>query len=144
MRTTCLCHRHPLPLDLLVPTPLAARKQWLAGHLQMKGQLIVDDGAVSVLTKTGSSLLPVGVKAVLGQFSRGDMVVCEDQQGVRVACGPVVSQALQKTRTHTHTRAGNCTYAHTHARTRHLVREGDFGLEEHGPGCARTQRERRG
>ncbi|KFF50294.1 gamma-glutamyl kinase [Gammaproteobacteria bacterium MFB021] len=69
--------------------PLAARKRWLAGQLQVRGTLTLDAGAVKVLRSHGSSLLPVGVKRVEGQFRRGDMVVCVDEQGARVAKGLV-------------------------------------------------------
>ncbi|MGC3874158.1 glutamate 5-kinase [Halomonas sp. GXIMD04776] len=69
--------------------PLAARKRWLAGQLQVRGSLTLDAGAVSVLRERGSSLLPVGVKALSGRFVRGDMVVCLDEQGERVAKGLV-------------------------------------------------------
>ncbi len=68
-------------------TPLLARKQWLAGHLLMKGELVLDSGAAKVLRSKGSSLLSVGVKEVVGQFARGDMVVCVDEQGKEVARG---------------------------------------------------------
>jgi glutamate 5-kinase len=67
--------------------PLAARKQWLASHLQVRGRLILDAGAVDVLRKSGRSLLPVGVKSVWGHFMRGDMVACEDENGTVVARG---------------------------------------------------------
>ena len=67
--------------------PLAARKRWLAGQLQVRGTLTLDAGAVDVLRSQGSSLLPVGVKQVQGTFRRGDMVVCIDEQGGRVAKG---------------------------------------------------------
>ncbi|MEM0955816.1 MAG: glutamate 5-kinase [Pseudomonadota bacterium] len=69
--------------------PLAARKQWLAGILRSSGSLNLDDGAVSVLSKSGRSLLPVGVTAVEGNFTRGDMVICKDGQGREVARGLV-------------------------------------------------------
>ena len=68
---------------------LAARKQWLAGQLQLKGRLQLDDGAVKVLTGRGSSLLPVGVKNVSGNFHRGDLVSCVDAQGREIARGLV-------------------------------------------------------
>ncbi|OUR87412.1 glutamate 5-kinase [Gammaproteobacteria bacterium 42_54_T18] len=67
----------------------AARKQWLAGHLQMRGELVLDDGAVRALRDETVSLLPVGVAAVSGAFSRGEMVLCVDSKGERVACGLV-------------------------------------------------------
>nr|WP_299246173.1 glutamate 5-kinase [uncultured Halomonas sp.] len=69
--------------------PLAARKRWLAGRLQVRGSLTLDAGATNVLRERGSSLLPVGVKASSGRFVRGDMVVCLDEQGKQVAKGLV-------------------------------------------------------
>lgn len=69
--------------------PLAARKRWLAGQLKVRGSLVLDAGAVDVLRGRGSSLLPVGVKSLQGSFVRGDMVVCVDEQGERVAKGLV-------------------------------------------------------
>ncbi len=69
--------------------PLAARKQWLAGHLRVKGQLLIDNGAARVLRQSGKSLLPVGIKGVSGDFQRGDMVACIGADGVEVARGLV-------------------------------------------------------
>ncbi len=69
--------------------PLAARKRWLAGHLQMRGRLVLDAGAVRVLREQGRSLLAVGVKAVEGDFQRGEMVACVDEEGGEVARGLV-------------------------------------------------------
>ncbi|MDH5324208.1 MAG: glutamate 5-kinase [Gammaproteobacteria bacterium] len=75
--------------------PLAARKQWLAGHLQCRGRLVLDAGAVKVLRESGRSLLPVGVKKVEGQFRRGELVQCLDQQGREVARGLVNYAAVE-------------------------------------------------
>lgn len=69
--------------------PQAARKRWLAGHLQTRGTLVLDDGAVKVLFGQGRSLLPVGVKSVQGKFRRGDMVVCVNSAGREIARGLV-------------------------------------------------------
>ena len=69
--------------------PDAARKQWLAGHLQVKGKLVLDDGAVNVLKKSGKSLLPVGVVSVSGHFNRGEVVSCVDVNGNEIARGLV-------------------------------------------------------
>jgi len=66
-----------------------ARKQWLAGHLQTRGKLVLDAGAVSVLEKGGKSLLSVGVTALSGNFRRGEMVSCEDSHGREFARGLV-------------------------------------------------------
>ena len=78
--------------------PLAARKQWLAGQLQVKGKLFLDAGAVDVLTQRGRSLLAVGVTAVEGIFTRGDLVSCVDSNGVEVARGLVVLATVAGTR----------------------------------------------
>jgi len=69
--------------------PLAARKQWIAGLMRTDGVLELDDGAVRVLRDNGTSLLPVGVRRVLGEFRRGDVVACHDSQGRVVARGLV-------------------------------------------------------
>lgn len=69
--------------------PMVARKRWLAGHLQLRGKLTLDAGAVRVLRESGRSLLAVGVKAVEGRFLRGEMVSCVDEQGREVARGLV-------------------------------------------------------
>lgn len=70
-------------------SPVAARKQWLAGHLQLRGKLIIDAGASRRLRETGASLLAVGVRGVEGKFQRGEVVSCVDEQGVEVARGLV-------------------------------------------------------
>jgi glutamate 5-kinase len=75
--------------------PQAARKRWLAGHLQTRGTLVLDDGAVTVLAQQGKSLLPVGVKAVQGDFKRGDMVLCTDATGRIIARGLVNYSAFE-------------------------------------------------
>lgn len=69
--------------------PLAARKRWLAGQLQVKGKLVLDAGAVKVLKSDGKSLLAVGVKSVSGRFDRGELVSCVDESGVEIARGLV-------------------------------------------------------
>ncbi|RUM91569.1 MAG: glutamate 5-kinase [Thiomicrospira sp.] len=76
---------------LLIPDlePLTAKKRWLAGHLQAKGQLVLDDGAVKALQSSGKSLLPIGVKDMSGEFQRGEMVVCVNEKNQEVARGLV-------------------------------------------------------
>ncbi|MFZ4790909.1 MAG: glutamate 5-kinase [Candidatus Competibacteraceae bacterium] len=69
--------------------PLAARKQWLAVQLQVKGRLHLDAGAVRALRADGKSLLPVGVTAIEGKFNRGDLVSCLDPGGIEIARGLV-------------------------------------------------------
>ena len=84
---------------LFVPDqePIAARKQWLAGHLQVRGVLTLDAGAVKVLRESGKSLLPVGVREVSGSFLRGEMVTCVDEAGNEVARG-LANYSAQDTR----------------------------------------------
>lgn len=64
-----------------------ARKQWMADHLQMRGAVLVDDGAVAKLRDEGKSLLPIGMTAVEGEFSRGDVIAIKDAAGVEIARG---------------------------------------------------------
>lgn len=109
-RTSICSGRHPdvltqlsageAPGTTLLPdtTPVNARKQWLAAHLQMRGALILDEGAARRVRESGSSLLPVGVVAVRGDFDRGDVVACEDQHGRRVAVGLVNYDAAEAAR----------------------------------------------
>lgn len=66
---------------------MAARKQWLAGHLRCAGELMLDEGAVNVLQKSGASLLSIGVKAVKGDFKRGEVVSCLSPDGREIARG---------------------------------------------------------
>ncbi|HEX6529073.1 MAG TPA: glutamate 5-kinase [Burkholderiales bacterium] len=67
--------------------PLAARKQWLADHLQIAGRVRLDAGAVKAVTRDGKSLLPIGVTEVSGEFQRGEVVGCLDPDGREVARG---------------------------------------------------------
>ena len=73
---------------LLAGTPkLAARKQWMADHLQLRGAVTVDAGAVLKLRDEGKSLLPIGVTAVEGDFHRGDVIAVRSQTGIEIARG---------------------------------------------------------
>lgn len=85
---------------LLTPVqePEAARKQWLAGQLQVRGRLTLDTGAVHALCKQGKSLLAVGVRAVHGSFNRGELVACVDESGNEVARGLVNYDAQETAR----------------------------------------------
>jgi len=85
---------------LLLPghETMAARKQWLASHLQVRGRLLLDAGAVTVLRTSGRSLLPVGVVGVEGHFARGEMVACVGPDGTEVARGLVNYSAAESRR----------------------------------------------
>ncbi|MBU0826758.1 MAG: glutamate 5-kinase [Gammaproteobacteria bacterium] len=64
-----------------------ARKQWMADHLQLRGSVVVDAGAATKVRDEGKSLLPIGMTAVEGDFSRGDVIAIRDNSGVEIARG---------------------------------------------------------
>lgn len=66
---------------------MTARKRWIAGQLQARGKLYLDDGAARVLREQGRSLLPVGVTKIEGRFERGDLVVLLDAAGREIGRG---------------------------------------------------------
>ncbi|MGQ0523760.1 MAG: glutamate 5-kinase [Betaproteobacteria bacterium] len=68
---------------------LAARKQWLADHLQVRGTVSLDAGAVKALKVDGKSLLPIGVYEATGDFDRGEVVSCLDEAHREIARGLV-------------------------------------------------------
>jgi len=76
---------------------LAARKQWLADHLQVRGSLTLDAGAVRALTVQGKSLLPIGVIEASGEFERGEAVACLDESRKEIARG-LVNYSASETR----------------------------------------------
>ena len=73
---------------LVAPTQKhQARKRWIADHLQMRGAVTVDDGAAGKVRSEGKSLLPIGMTAVEGDFSRGDVIAVRDTAGGEIARG---------------------------------------------------------
>jgi len=64
-----------------------ARKQWIADHLQLRGSVTVDAGAAAKLRDEGKSLLPIGMTAVVGDFSRGDVIAIRADDGTEMARG---------------------------------------------------------
>jgi glutamate 5-kinase len=73
---------------LVAPTQKQqARKQWMADHLQLRGAVTVDQGAAAKVRGEGKSLLPIGMTAVEGEFSRGDVIAVRDPQGQEIARG---------------------------------------------------------
>ncbi|TDR80324.1 glutamate 5-kinase [Paludibacterium purpuratum] len=99
--TVIACGREPHVLSRLadgehigtqlqaVTSRLAARKQWLADHLKLSGRITVDAGAARAIGEKGTSLLPIGVVSVEGDFLRGEAVACIDPQGHELARGLV-------------------------------------------------------
>jgi len=73
---------------LVAPTQKSqARKRWIADHLQLRGAVTVDDGAAAKVRADGKSLLPIGMTAVEGDFSRGDVIAVRDSAGHEIARG---------------------------------------------------------
>lgn len=78
----------PIGTWLLAQTPKSqARKRWMADHLQLKGAVVVDDGAMTKLIQDGKSLLPVGMVSVDGDFARGDVIAIRSLTGLEIARG---------------------------------------------------------
>jgi glutamate 5-kinase len=74
--------------QFVAQTPrLAARKKWMADHLQLRGSVRLDAGATRALLREGKSLLPIGVIDVIGDFERGEVVACLDPEGQEIARG---------------------------------------------------------
>ncbi|MCB1281966.1 MAG: glutamate 5-kinase, partial [Salinibacterium sp.] len=85
--------------QLIAQTPtLAARKQWLADHLQVRGRLFLDEGAARALAAGGRSLLPIGVHDLRGEFERGEVVGCIAPDGREIARGLVNYNAIETRR----------------------------------------------
>ncbi|MFM8610625.1 MAG: glutamate 5-kinase [Burkholderiaceae bacterium] len=83
-----LCAGESIGTLLVAPTQKTqARKQWIADHLQLRGAVVVDDGAVIKLRDEGKSLLPIGMTAVDGEFSRGDVIAVRSASGTEIARG---------------------------------------------------------
>ena len=83
-----LARGEPLGTLLVAQTrKTQARKQWIADHLQLRGAVVVDAGAVAKLRDEGKSLLPIGMTAVEGDFSRGDVIAIRSPSGQEIARG---------------------------------------------------------
>ncbi|NVK19047.1 MAG: glutamate 5-kinase [Methylocystaceae bacterium] len=67
-------------------TPKNARKQWISGSLKPVGKVIVDAGCLKAL-RAGKSILPIGVKEIIGTFDRGEAVQVIAPDGKEVARG---------------------------------------------------------
>ncbi len=74
---------------------LAARKQWLADYLQVRGYIRLDQGAVKAVSADGKSLLPIGVISVDGEFERGEAVSCLDEEEREIARGLINYSAVE-------------------------------------------------
>ncbi|MDP1558200.1 MAG: glutamate 5-kinase [Nitrosomonas sp.] len=93
---TRLAQGESIGTRLLATMPvLAARKQWLADYLQVRGSITLDVGATKALIAEGKSLLPIGVTKVSGDFERGEAVACLDLEGHEIARGLINYNAIE-------------------------------------------------
>lgn len=67
--------------------PYASKKMWLAHLSKPQGALVLDEGASNALQAKGSSLLPIGVVEVEGEFRAGDGVTCKTINGIPLGVG---------------------------------------------------------
>ena len=79
---------------LTASEPLTARKRWIAGHVKPAGCVVIDKGAATALS-AGKSLLPAGVRAVEGEFSRGDLVQVKSQEGAELGRGLIAYGSIE-------------------------------------------------
>jgi glutamate 5-kinase len=90
--------------ELRADTPLlTARQQWIADHLQLRGKIVLDAGAVKAIRDNGKSVLPIGVVRVEGQFMRGDVIACVDESGSEIARGIINYNSPESARMARHT-----------------------------------------
>ena len=83
-----LCRGEAIGTWLMAQTGKSqARKQWMADHLQLRGAVVIDAGAVTKVATEGKSLLPIGMTGVKGDFSRGDVIAIQDDAGREIARG---------------------------------------------------------
>ncbi|MCX5477646.1 glutamate 5-kinase [Kaistia geumhonensis] len=87
----------PATWFLAEANPVTARKKWISGHLEPRGTLAIDDGAVRAL-RAGKSLLPAGVRRVEGRFQRGDTIVILGPAGEEIGRGLVAYDAADAER----------------------------------------------
>lgn len=86
----------PCTWFLASANPITARKRWIAGTLEPKGVVVIDDGARTAL-QSGRSLLPAGVKSVSGQFERGEAVIIRDLVGRELGRGLIAYDSQEAT-----------------------------------------------
>ncbi len=88
---------NPCTWFLTPSNPVAARKIWIGGSLELKGAVTIDAGAARALM-SGNSLLPAGVTRIEGAFARGDCVAIRDARGAEIGRGLIAYDALHAER----------------------------------------------
>ena len=73
---------------------LDARKQWIIGSVAPKGEIYIDAGAAKAISN-GKSLLPAGIKKIIGFFNKGDHILVKDQNNKECARGLVSFSSIE-------------------------------------------------
>jgi len=79
-------------------SPMRARKHWIAFTLRPRGAILLDEGATRAIRGGKSSLLPIGVVGVRGEFNPGDAVRLIAPDGTEVGRGLTRLGALDAAR----------------------------------------------
>jgi glutamate 5-kinase len=114
---------------------VSARKRWLGFTARPRGELTLDPGAVRALLAQGKSLLPVGVRAVSGQFQKGDLLILRDPQGREFARGLThynstqIQAMLGRTTAAIQQSLGVCPYPELIHRDHLVITDADWLLE---------------
>jgi glutamate 5-kinase len=87
----------PCTWFLTPSNPIAARKIWIGGSLELKGAVTIDAGAAKALS-SGKSLLPAGVTQIEGGFARGDCVAIRDMLGAEIGRGLIAYDSVHAER----------------------------------------------
>ena len=73
-------------------TVRSARKTWIKNLQSLAGSVVSDDGAVAAI-RSGASLLPVGIVALEGNFSKGDLILIQSASATGGA-NPIFARCL--------------------------------------------------
>ena len=108
--------------------PVTARKRWIAGQLEPKGSVEIDEGAEKALL-SGKSLLPAGVRKVIGAFERGDAVVIRAADGRELGRG-LIAYAREDAQRIIGRKSGEIAAILGHAGRTELVHRDDMVLSK--------------
>ncbi len=108
--------------------PVTARKRWIAGQLEPKGSVEIDEGAEKALL-SGKSLLPAGVRKVMGTFERGDAVVIRAADGRELGRG-LIAYAREDAQRIIGRKSGEIAAILGHAGRTELVHRDDMVLSK--------------
>ncbi len=68
---------------------LSGKKRWIAYATNVKGKIVINEGAKKAIVQKESSLLPIGVTQIIGDFIRGEVISVVDAEGNEIARGMI-------------------------------------------------------